>query len=37
MADLQAQAGQTAAAVLRGEWPDNIVNPQVRARLQAER
>ena len=26
VADLQAQAGETVAAVLRGEWPDNIVN-----------
>ncbi len=26
MADLQAQAAETVAAVLRGEWPDNIVN-----------
>jgi D-3-phosphoglycerate dehydrogenase len=26
MTDLQEQAAQTVAAVLRGEWPDNIVN-----------
>ena len=37
MAYLQAQAGQTAAAVLRAEWPDEIVKSQTRARLQAER